>query len=527
MHIPDTTSQCRCCAFARRRVIQSLDCDAGICRATRTYNVGGYAHRMFTRSRVYSVCTLCLIVLPDALASIILRCSHILFDIPAAFQGSGYAEAAFLDGAYSFGGNLTIVENGIRHFGGSLIGRGPRAGVLTTLCVQSASTAPGTVALVLSADAKALSTLCLAAVFNTTNGTGPGPLLLDAFLPGLVEGPCKATGLRHRPNALAVASFDELAPPAPELCPLGGEFIPPELVQSMANSTAELPWPGESAGKVVPAREAFTDEGWTRELFDGQVRATACSLAVTVLPPSRSGLPGAEALWQVVFGDGRTGERASCGWWAQVGRNLTFAAFNASAEPRDACPTSLAAVATRTFVDYFPPSPSQLPTPSQTHSQYRSPPASRTRHPRRSDSQTPSPSASVSATGSPSQSQEPTSSQTPSATPAASPASFTLGALQGSAAVGATVGIALGGLALVALGVAALYSWRRHAVAMAAAALSVGVGPDGKRSSTASVGRGVGRPSARSGGATTSASASGAYTPLSDGSSADHAPGIN
>lgn len=480
---------------------------------------------MPTRSRLNGACVLGLVFLPGhALASVLLGCSHFIFDIPAGFQGSGYAEAAFLDGAYSFGGNLTIVENGIRHFGGSLIGLGPRAGVLTTLCVQSATSASGTIALVLSADAKASSTLCLAAVLNTTNGTGPGPLLLDAFLPGLVQGPCKASSLRHRPSALAVASFDALAPPAPEACPFGGEFIPGELVQSMYNSTAELPWPGESAGRVVPTREAFTLEGWTRELFDGQARATACSLAVTALPANRSGLPAADALWEVVFGDGRTGERASCGWWAQVGRNLTFAAFNASAEPRDACPTSLASVATRTFEDYFPPSPSQRPTPSQTPSQHKSPAASHTRHPPRPDSQTPSQSASVSASGSPSQTQEPTPSQTPSATPAASPASFSLGALQGSAAVGATVGIALGGLALVALGAAALYSWRRHAITMAAAALSVGVGQDGKRSPTASVRRGTGRPSARSGGA--SASASGVYTPLTDGS-ADTASGIN
>lgn len=431
---------------------------------------------------------------PLVLLSLTLPCAALIsgchrrfgiLDIPVAFQGTGVADAQF--GDYVLRGNLSVVANGLRLWGASLISDGPTAGVLTTLCVQSSSSAPAIpnlAAFELAAETsdKESSTLCIAALINATNTSRHG-LYFDVFQPGTLEHlePCKASKLRSLPATLVAESYDAHAPGAPELCPWGGALIPLELVQPLANATAELPLGGGGRRKTFAVREGFSLEGWVRESFDGQARATACALTVTALPANRSGLPGADSLWEIGFGDALVAERerSSCGWWARVGRDLVFTAWNSSAVHRSACPTTLGGgVPTRTLVDYFPvpPPPSDSRSQHPTRSPSRSPHAERTRT--SSQAATPSGTGSQAATPPPSPSAPPT----PSPSPSPPPYVFTVGELSGGAAIAVVVAVSLGGAGLVALAVLALLAWRRHAIAMAAAAAGAGVGPDGRRS---------------------------------------------
>lgn len=271
----------------------------------------------------------------------------------ALIHSSGYVKSSSATVLYS--GNYTLAGNGVEHYGRTLVVdiADTFVGVLSTGCFLSFDTLPdGAYAMVIGSPVDRLFTICAVLAMNAT---GPDEITMSGDLWPQVDGIPECVTSEY-PSELVVRDFDRTGRPLIS-CPVA-PAVPPALQQPPVGSTAADP----VIFATLPARVHFTASSFSVSLLEGAAAVDYCVLSVTSLPPALANLSGTSALWEVYFGDGVSGVPGGCGWFAQVGTNLTFKWHFSMGDTPVVCPETLEHAAkhmlvTNTLVGYFPPPP--------------------------------------------------------------------------------------------------------------------------------------------------------------------------
>jgi hypothetical protein len=282
--------------------------------------------------------------------------------IPPKYQIS----STIYDGSFeevSLSGNYTIYANAVTHYGNSFSYYGsPTAGVLTQLCVlegKFSPSVPGLAALTLAGASEQL-TLCLLLLFNSTDNSYTFSVRIRLWLQ--LDGfPACNADAKSLPTNNVISTAVKQPTPFSRVCPLT-QIVPSELLQPLINTTDVLK---EQGRLTVWCAKGFVPGAWAQVYFGAQYRMETCVLSVFELPADLSGLAGTTRLWQIIFGDGYTGESTVCGWWARIGQNLSYLV---NWESVNSCPDSLAGRPFLTLPNYWntsaAPAASATATPS-------------------------------------------------------------------------------------------------------------------------------------------------------------------
>jgi hypothetical protein len=167
-----------------------------------------------------------------------------------------------------------------------------------------------------------------------------------------------------------------------------GPAVPPVFT---ANGLARTGFDGPATPLQLSVLEGFSPDGYVTVVAQGLYTSTRCALAATPVPPPPPAAGQAmqqagnasDVSFLVVFGDPSLDFVDACGWYRQIGYNLSFV-FNNPDEPvrvanaTSICPTVWSDAAATTLANYFTPLPTAAPSPSISASPSVTPSSSRT-----------------------------------------------------------------------------------------------------------------------------------------------------